>query len=71
MLGCLGPNKDLPNLYLGPPVALQPLPMPRPWLAGGGNEGLSERGTGGDGLLEKGERVDVRDDAGGGGEDGI
>lgn len=39
VLGCPDPGMDLLNLFPGPPVGLQPLPMPHPWMAGGGSGG--------------------------------
>lgn len=37
MLECQGPNTVHLNLYPGLPEVLQPLLMPHPWMARGGN----------------------------------
>lgn len=64
-LVCQGLNRDLLNLFPGPPEGLQLLRTPHPWMVRGGSEGSCGRDWGGDGVLEEGEHVDVRGDAGG------
>lgn len=64
MLVCQDPNMDLPNLFPGLPGDLQLQQMHHPWMVKARSGVLNEREMDGDGVLEQGEHVDVKDDAG-------